>query len=91
MVPTDARDTTILFNDVSLNFWLMRLDPGQFLRFVVPVAEIHVTTPLNHRGFDNPIVVPDLVTFTTGVHFGIRHNSVLSFGFATPLNGPRIL
>jgi hypothetical protein len=89
VVPTDPRDVTMLFTDIGVNYWLYRGAPNQFLNSIVPLAEVHVTTPLNHRNTDGPIFVPDQVVFTGGVHFGLGRNTTLSFGVATPVTGPR--
>jgi hypothetical protein len=91
VVPTDSRDVTLLFNDVGLNYWLYRNQDGR-LRFVVPMVEAHVATPLNHRGdYTNDLLyVPDTVVMTTGVHFGLFKNATLSVGAATPVTAPRI-
>lgn len=90
VVPTDERDVTLLFNDLALGFWLYRANSERFLRGVVPTVEAHVTTPLNHRGLTEPIVVPDVVVLTTGVHINIASSSTFTLGIATPVSGPRI-
>src|SRR5262249_26862584 len=54
-VPTDARDVTLLFNDLGVNYWLYRGSPDRPLSSVVSAIEAHLTTPLNHRNFDGPI------------------------------------
>ena len=90
VVPTDSRDVTMFFNDVGLNFWLYRTDVERPLRYIVPMIEAHVTTPLNHRDMNGPVFVPDLVVLTGGVHFGLFNNGTLSVGAATPITGPRI-
>jgi hypothetical protein len=89
VVPTDARDVTLAFNDVGVNCWLYRGAPDRVLSFVVPSIEVHVTTPFNHRHLDGPIVVPDMVALTTGVHFGLGRNTTLTLGAAAPVTGPR--
>ena len=89
VVPTDSRDVTLLFNDVGINYWLYRGDPNRVLNFIVPMAEVHVTTPLNHRDVNSLIVVPDIVVFTGGVHLGLFRNGTLSVGVAAPVTGPR--
>ena len=48
-----------------------------------------MTTPLNHRALNGPIIVPDAVVLTGGVHFGVGRNSTLTFGAASPVTGPR--
>lgn len=90
VAPTDARDVTLLFNDVGLNYWLYRSNSAQRLRFIVPMVEAHVTTPMNHRSGDGPIYVPDLVVMTGGAHFGLGRNTTLTLGAGSPVSGPRI-
>jgi hypothetical protein len=89
VVPTDSRDVTLLFNDVGLNYVLYRGAPGQAVSFIIPLVEAHVTTPLDNRSADAPIVAPDLVVLTGGVHVGLGCRSILSLGVATPVTGPR--
>jgi hypothetical protein len=95
VVPTDSRDVTILFNDVGLNYWLYKAESNRVLNFVVPTVELHVTTPLDHRGagayndINNPLWVPDMVVTTVGVHFGVFKNGTLTVGAATPVTAPR--
>jgi hypothetical protein len=89
VVPTDSRDVTLLFNDVSINYWLYRGPPHQTLRFVIPTLEAHVTTPLDHRSTLDPIFAPDLLVLTAGVHVGLGCASTLSLGVATPTLGQR--
>jgi hypothetical protein len=89
-VPTDARDVTMFFNDVGLNFWLYRASTERPLRFIVPMIEAHLTTPLNHRDLSGPVYVPDLLVLTGGAHFGLFSNATMSLGAATPVTGPRV-
>ena len=90
VVPTDARDVTLLFNDVGVNYWLYRGESDRPLSFIVPMLEAHVTTPLNHRDGNGPIFIPDLVILTGGAHIGLGRSATLSFGVATPVTGPRV-
>ena len=60
VIPTDARDVTLLFNDVGVNYWLYRGTPDRPISFIMPMLEAHVTTPLDHRSVNDPIYVPDL-------------------------------
>ncbi|HZZ78495.1 MAG TPA: hypothetical protein VFE62_08255, partial [Gemmataceae bacterium] len=76
--PTDPRDTTLLFNDASINFWLYRGTPSSLLRFLVPMAEVHVTDPLNHRDQNSAIFIPDFVVMTGGMHIGLPGRAVLT-------------
>jgi hypothetical protein len=89
-VPTDARDVTLLFNDLGVNYWLYRGSPDRPLSSVVPTIEAHLTTPLNHRNFDGPIVVRDTLILTGGVHLGMFRSSTLSLGVATPVTGTHL-
>jgi hypothetical protein len=90
VVPTDSRDVTLLFNDIGFNYWLYRGPRNAALNFIVPTAEVHVTTPLDHRSADAALFVPDTVVLTGGVHFGLFRNSTLSLGVATAVTGPRL-
>jgi hypothetical protein len=89
VVPTDDRDVTLLFNDVGLNYRLYCGESGRTIRFVILTLEAHVTTPLDHRDAVSPIIAPDLVVLTGGVHVGLGCRSILSLGIATPVTGPR--
>jgi hypothetical protein len=88
-VPTDSRDVTLFFNDIGVGYWLYRSPCGEGISSVVPTIEVHVTTPLNHRGQQAEIRVPDLVDLTGGVHFGLGPRSTFSVGVAVPFTGPR--
>jgi len=87
--PTDSRDVTLAFNDISFGYWLYRGLPDEYLRSIVPVVELHVTTPLTNRSELNPIFVPDMFICTGGVHFGLGTRSVLTLGAASPVSGPQ--
>lgn len=89
VIPSDSQDVTLAFNSLGLNYWLYRGNPDRLLTFIVPSVEAHVTTPLNHRDLNGPIVVPDTVVLTGGAHFGVGRRSTLTFGAATPVTGPR--
>ncbi len=88
--PTDARDVTVFFNSVGTGYHLYRNpDPNALLRELVPVAELHVNTPLNHRGSaTQPIGYADSVDFTGGCHFIFRR-ATAGIAFGTPLTGPK--
>ena len=50
-----------------------------------------MNSPLNHRGFDNPNELagtPDVVNLTYGLNVEFYRNSLLTFGFVTPVTGP---
>ena len=59
---------------------------------MAPTFEVHVNTPLNHRDpFDaNDLAgTPDVVNLTYGVNFEFCRTAVLTFGFVTPVTGPK--
>jgi hypothetical protein len=89
VVPTDARDVTLLFNDVGVGYALYRAAGDRLISAVVPTVEAHVTTPLNHRSDTGLVTVPDLVVLTAGSHFDIGRSATLSVGVAAPVTGPR--
>jgi hypothetical protein len=91
MVPTDGRDVITWQNDVGVGYFLYRASqPGQLLTLIAPTLELHVTTPLNHRGGDvQPIPGIDIVDFTAGVTLGLGRRSTLGLAVVTPLTGPK--
>jgi hypothetical protein len=89
-VPTDARDVTLLFNSMSFGYWLYRNDSAESrLTGIVPALELHLNTPLNHRGLDHvPVNFSDSLNFTGGVHFDFRR-ATLGIAAGVPLTGPK--
>jgi hypothetical protein len=89
--PTDLNDVVILSNDVGLGYFLYQ-KRGESLSAVVPTVEVHINTPLNHRGvlgLTDPAGTPDMVDLTGGVNFEYCDRSALAVGFAVPVTGPR--
>ena len=88
-VPTDFRDVTFLFNDLAVGYFAYR-DSGGTLRAVVPTAELHINTPLSHRGSDdlNPIGFPDIVDISVGAH-AVFGRTIVGLAAVTPLTGPK--
>lgn len=89
-VPTDARDATWFFKDISVGYWLYRSnDPNRFLTAIVPDAELHLNSPLNHHGSGSlPIGFPDVLDFTGGCYFYFR-KALLGIAAGAPLTGPK--
>jgi hypothetical protein len=92
-VPTDDRDVTLYYNDFGLGYYLFRSDePTSFVNAVVPTFEVHVNTPLNHRGALNPndpFGSADIVNLTYGANVLMGGRALLSVGVVTPVTGPR--
>jgi hypothetical protein len=90
VVGTGSQFPTLLFNDIGLDYWLYTGAPDRFLSSIVPTVEAHLNTPLNHRGENDPLIAPDLLVFTGGVHLGLFQNATLTLGAATPVTGPHL-
>jgi hypothetical protein len=92
-IPTDSNDVTMLYNDVGIGYYLYRnRQCGQLLTGIVPTIEVHVNTPLNHRGafnINDLAGTPDVVDLTTGTIFELRQRSTLAIGIVTPVTGPK--
>jgi hypothetical protein len=91
-VPTDERDVTYWFNDFAIGYVIYRADScsDNWITSVTPIFEVHVNTPLNHRGSDvDPIGGVDIVDLTFGATVGIRHRAYLNLGVVTPATGPK--
>jgi hypothetical protein len=92
-VPTDSGDVTMLYNDVGVGYYVYQTkDCDKWITAIVPTLELHVNTPLNHRGafnFTNQAATPDWVDLTVGTDLELRKHAMLSIGFVTPLTGPK--
>jgi hypothetical protein len=89
-VPTDSNDVTLMYNDIGLGYYFSR--DSRAVTAVVPTFEVHVTTPLNHRGafnFSDPAGTADLVDLTTGVTLHLWRRATLAVAVVTPVTGPR--
>jgi hypothetical protein len=92
-VPTDTNDVTILHDDVGAGYWVYRqADPGLLLTGIAPALEVHVNTPLNHRGVlhsTDPACTPDVVDLTAGASVELHRGARLAVGLVAPVTGPR--
>ncbi len=92
-VPSSVRDVTMVYNDIGVGYFLFRSnDPHNFITSVAPTFEVHVNSPLTHRDWFNandPSGTADVVDLTYGVNVGFFRQSVLTFGWVTPVTGPR--
>jgi hypothetical protein len=91
VVPTDDRDVTIWLNDLGIGYFLYQCgDACAWVTALVPTFEVHVNTPLNHRGvFTEPIGMSDIVNLTCGLTIGLCERSSLMLGAVTPVTGPK--
>jgi len=92
-VPTSSRDVTIIYQDISLGYFIYRnANPNGLIRSIAPTFETHVNIALNHN---NPFDRTDLaatsqvVNLTQGLNVFLKNNSVLSVGMTEPVTGPR--
>jgi hypothetical protein len=68
IIPTDQRDTTLWANSLGVGYWLYRADGDRLVRGIIPVAEVHVRTPLNNRDESGLVFLQDQVNLTGGLH-----------------------
>ena len=87
LAPTDSRDPTLLGNSLGVGYWIYRSRGDGVLTGIVPVAEIHVTTPLNKRDPSGDVFLQDQVNLTTGVHFATQR-AFISPAIGVPLVSP---
>jgi hypothetical protein len=87
VIPTDSRDVAVLFTDVALGMIAYHTDGNRWLSSVTPTVEVHVTTPLNHKGQFDLVTVPDSVDVTAGVHLGFGCHCLLTLGVTAPISG----
>ncbi len=57
---------------------------------MVPTFEVHVNTPLTHRGEGDPERRRDSVDLTAGVHLQIGEKTWLGIGVGTTVTNPRL-
>lgn len=89
IVPTDSNDVTFMANSLDLGYKAVRFDTGR-LATIIPVAEFHVNTPLNHRGVGTePVGFVDSLTVLGGTHFLFRSGAAVGFAVGAPVTGPR--
>ena len=89
-IPADQRDVTYAFNSLAVGYWAYR-DPGvaSLITGVVPTVELHVNTPLNHRGDGVPFDFNTNVNVTTGVHIELFRRALWGVAVVVPVTSPR--
>jgi hypothetical protein len=88
IVPTDGRDTTVLGNSVGAGYWLFRADGDRLIRGIIPLAEVHVWTPLNNRDPSGLVYLQDQVNLTGGLHVRLPR-ATLGGAVCVPVVAPR--
>lgn len=89
IVPTDNRDVTVFSNDLQVGYQLYR-NPTTPVSGVIPTFEVHVNTPLNHRGpRSEPVGFVDQVTMLGGTQILLHERSGIGIGVGAPVTGPR--
>jgi hypothetical protein len=91
--PTDLNDVVMLQNSVAVGYFLYQSGLPSGLTAVIPTVEVHVNTPLNHRGVGalaDPAGNPDQVNVTGGVNFEFGDASSMGIAFTRPVTGPRL-
>ena len=88
-IPTTDQDSTIMFNDVGLGYFLLRdRTNGRFLTAVVPTVEGHLTTPLSHEGSPTGMMfTPNQLDITEGVTFEFQRRMTFAVGVSEPVTG----
>ena len=91
--PTDLNDVVMLQNSVAAGYVLYQGGKGECLTAVIPTVELHLSTPLNHRGvmaMDDPAGNTDQLNLTGGINFEYGDASSAGIAFVRPLIGPRM-
>src|SRR5207248_10954593 len=91
-MPTDwGRDVVMMFNDLSVGWLFYRdTDGDNLVTGITPIAEVHVNTPLNHRGaLTGPLGTPDSIVLTQGLTLEFRHRVHFTLAMGEPVTGFR--
>jgi hypothetical protein len=88
VLPAEPVYPTVLFNSVGVGYWVYRNRNDALLQGIVPVAELHVNTPLTNRRDDATIFLRDQVNLTTGLYMQFPRLTV-GGALCVPLAGPR--
>jgi hypothetical protein len=88
IVPTDSDELMVWFNSVGVGYWVYRGNGTGWLNGIIPITEVHVNTPLNHRDPGDASFIYDQVSLTSGAHF-VLGRSVVGTAVNVPISGPR--
>jgi hypothetical protein len=90
-IATDSNDVTLWYNDLGVGYLVYENRGGEgFITGLAPTLELHVNTPLSHRGLSStdPAGTPDWVDITSGLTVGFGGRSSLALGVNVPVTGP---
>jgi hypothetical protein len=90
-IPLGPNDVTLMYNDFAVGYYLYRdRTSDRILTAVIPTFEVHVNTPLNHRGSMNGnLGTPDWVDLTAGTIVEFCRRSTISAGVCAPVTGAK--
>jgi hypothetical protein len=90
-IPAGPNDVTLMYNDIGIGYYLFRDRSGdRLLTAVIPTLEVHVNTPLDHRGSMNGnLGTPDWIDITGGTILELCRSSTLSLGVCAPVTGAK--
>lgn len=91
-VPFDSNVVTMYYNDLAMGYYFRAPDPDWLITAVAPSMEVHVNTPLNHRGgfsSNDPSATVDSVNLTFGLTAVTQQRTMISVGLVEPVTGPR--
>jgi hypothetical protein len=90
--PTIIGDTTLMYNDVSVGYFLLRTEsPDAWVSAVVPSFEVHVNTPFTHTNWHNRqdiAAAPTVVNLTWGLNIQFQRSAILTAGYILPVTNP---
>lgn len=90
-IPTQPDDATLWFVDAGLGYKMYEGSEDAWISAITPTIEAHYTNPLSQEGlFNTPVGAPEIVIVTGGVHVVSFNRSILTFGLATPITGPKV-
>jgi hypothetical protein len=96
--PLVSAESTVMFNDVGVGYWMYRSnDAAGWLTAVVPTFEVHVATPLRSQltnvsifGATDGLQLYNVVDLTLGSTFQFGERSTLGVAAVVPVTGPRL-
>lgn len=88
IIPTDSDELMVWFNSIGVGYWAYRGNGNGWISAIIPVTEVHVNTPLNHRDATDATFINDQVSITSGAYVAL-YRSVIGTAINVPVTGPR--